>query len=95
MITKEMLAVLLPKAIEWCSAMSEAAGATGAPLTSPALEDARAVGVGEPERIRVLVVNSIPTPDDPLLASAAAAIGFLGSNTNGLALGYSLLWRPI
>jgi len=57
------------------------------------MSDARAVGVEHPERIRVLVVDAIPTPDDPLLASAAAAVGFLGATTAGIALGYSILVR--
>jgi len=87
---KALLPVLLPHAIDWCERLSANASADGFPLKATALSDARAVGVKQPEKIRLLVVDQIPTPDDSLLATAAAAIGFLGSNTAGLALGYSI-----
>jgi hypothetical protein len=85
-----LLPVLLPRAIAWCERVSAEAVARGSPLKATAAADARAVGVEQPEKIRVIVVDRIPTPDDPLLATAAAAIGFLGSTTAGLALGYSI-----
>jgi hypothetical protein len=58
-----------------------------------ATADARAVGVERPEMIRVLVVDEIPSPDDLMLAKAAGTLGFLGSHTAGLALGYSVFIR--
>jgi hypothetical protein len=90
---KALLPALLPRAIDWCEKISANVGAEGSPLKPSAVADARAVGVKHPERIRVLVVDEIPTPDDTLLATAAAATGFLGSNTAGLALGYSIFVR--
>jgi hypothetical protein len=90
---KALLPVLLPHAIDWCERLSAKASAEGFPLKSNAIADARAVGVQHPERIRVLVVDQIPTPDDPLLATAAATIGFIGSSTAGLALGYAIFVR--
>jgi hypothetical protein len=90
---KALLPVLLPHAIDWCEKVSAKASAEGFPLKPSAISDARAVGVKQPERIRLLVVDEIPTPDDSLLATAAATIGFLGSNTAGLALGYAIFVR--
>ncbi|MGC4091929.1 MAG: hypothetical protein QM756_29410 [Polyangiaceae bacterium] len=90
---KALLPVLLPRAIDWCERVSAEAASTGAPLKATALSDAQLVGVARPERIRVLVVDAIPTPDDRLLATAAASIGFLGAATAGLALGYSIFVR--
>ena len=90
---KALLPVLLPRAIDWCDRLSARAGAAGSPLKAAAISDARAVGVEQPEKIRVLVVDEIPTPDDALLAAAASFVGFLGSETAGLALGYSILVR--
>ena len=90
---KALLPVLLPRAIAWCERVSADALTRGAPLKATAISDARAVGVQRPESIRVLVVDGIPTPDDALLASAAAGVGFLGSTTAGLALGYAIFVR--
>ncbi len=88
-----MLPLLLPRAIEWCSAVARKAASSGVPLTQTAFEDARTVGVRYPEKIRVLIVDHFPLPSDVLLRSAAASLGFLGSNTAGLTLGYSILVR--
>jgi hypothetical protein len=91
--TKTLLPILLPKAIDWCRVTSQAAATGGASLTANAREDARTVGVEHPERIRVLVLDELPMPDDSILATAAASLGFLGPTTAGLALGYSILVR--
>ncbi len=93
MDTKAMLSVLLPRAIEWCTGIARQAASTGVPLKQTAFEDARALGVRYPEKVRVLVVDHFPLPSDVLLRSGAASLGFLGSNTAGLALGYSVLVR--
>lgn len=93
MAIKSLLPILLPKAIDWCMATSSSAATTGVPLNEGGMEDARAVGVVHPERIRLLVVDTMPTPDNPILATAAASLGFLATSTAGLALGYSILVR--
>jgi len=90
---KAMLPVLLPRAIDWCESIARRVASSGLPLTATALDDARSVGVQQPERIRLLVVDTMPRPTEVLLASAAASIGFLDTNTAGLALGYSVLVR--
>lgn len=87
------LPLLLPRAVRWCQSLAADVAARGAPLLPTALEDARTVGVVEPEWIRVLVVDTMPSPRDVLLGPAAAAIGFLGSDTAGLALGYAIFVR--
>lgn len=92
-VIKAFLPLLLSRAVRWSERVSADAAARGMPLTASALADARAVGVKQPENIRVLVVDAIPTPQDPLLATAAWAIGFLGRSTAGLALGYSVFVR--
>ncbi len=93
MVTKELLSLLLPRAIHWCSSQSQRVGRDGLPLTDAAIADARSVGVSQPQNVRVLVVDSMPLPDDPALAAAAASVGFLGEGTAGLTLGYSILVR--
>ena len=61
------------------------------PLNAPELEIARAVGVAEPERVRVeMVGDSLPMPDDPALRQAAMQAGLLAPGMVGLTLGYSI-----
>jgi len=93
MYTKGPFPLLMPRAIDWCEGIARRVARDGVPLTATALEDAQTVGVQRPERIRVLVVEAFPLPSDVLLASTAAALGFLGAATAGLALGYSILVR--
>ncbi len=51
---------------------------------------AMAVGVTNPEKIRISIVSSIPIPDDPVLQKVAIETGLLGPDTAGLTLGYGI-----
>ena len=90
---KNLLPLLLPKAIAWCEEVSAAVVQAGVALRDVAIADARSVGVLSPDNIRVLVVDEFPQPSDPLLARAARSIEFLGPSTAGLTLGYAILIR--
>lgn len=50
---------------------------------------ARSVGVAEPERVRVEIVERLPLPEDAALHAAALQAGLLGPNMTGLTLGHS------
>ena len=65
----------------------------GVPLSEQGLADARALGVREPERVRLLTLDSVPTPTDLTLKTAVAAIQFLTPATRGLALRYGIFVR--
>src|SRR4029434_3750385 len=65
----------------------------GVPLAEQELADARAVGVREPERVRLLAVPWVATPADLTLKTAVAAIQFLTPATRGLALRYGIFVR--
>lgn len=93
MVSKALLEVLLPLAVSWCRLESQRAAREGLRLTETALDDARRVGVTQPESVRVLVVDAIPVPREAALAAAAESIGFLGPQTAGLTLGYSIFVR--
>lgn len=84
---------LLPHAIQWAEATAEYAAVSGRPLDTGEQEIARRVGVAQPERIRLLVVEQMPYPEHPLLQAAAMAIDFLGPESVGLTLGYSVVVR--
>lgn len=46
-----------------------------------------------PERIRTLLVPSIPEPADPDLAEAARQTGLVGPQIAGMTLGYGIFFR--
>ena len=89
----DLLPALLPRAIAWAEALSRSILESGAPLKSADLALARSVGVGNPENIRLSIVDGIPVPDDAQLRLAALEAGLLAPGTLGLTLGYAVLVR--
>jgi hypothetical protein len=86
----EGLPVLLPQALAWATRESQRILQSGQPLSAQGVAIARAVGVAQPERIRVLEVPAIPSPDDPDLKQVAQEQNLIGPNTGGLTLGYGI-----
>ena len=62
--------------------------ADGVSLPGEEIADAHAVGVREPNWVRLLWVEVIPRPSQPQLRAACDAIDFLTPATRGLALGH-------
>jgi hypothetical protein len=56
-------------------------------------DDARALGVRTPERVRWLEVETIARPENAVLKAACDAIDFLDPGTHGLTLGYGIFIR--
>jgi hypothetical protein len=88
-----ILPILLPKAVGWAEMQQLDILASGRRLTSDEIATARAVGVTQPEEIRIKSVPSIPVPEDALLATAAVQAGLLGPDTAGLTLFYGIFIR--
>ncbi len=84
---------LLPGAIAWAREQEANAAARGAALNEGQRDLARRVGVAHPERIRVELVDALPTPDEPALRAAAIEAGLLGPGLVGLTLGYAIFVR--
>lgn len=89
----DALPELLPAAAAWAAEQEQIALQTGVPLNADGIAEAKRVGVVEPEKIRVLVVPTIPSPSHPALRQAAEAVGFLGPQTWGLAVGHGIYLR--
>ena len=87
---ESVLPQLLPTAIEWAESKSDEILSSGAPLSDPELRLARAVGVTNPDRIRVSIVPSLPLPENPELRAVALQTGLLGPGMIGLTLGYGI-----
>jgi len=81
---------LLPSAVEWMQSISESCLTHGRQLAPLELQDAIAVGVQHPDRIRILSVDHIADPEDPSLLQAATELGLLGDAAIGRAIGYGV-----
>ncbi len=84
------LPYLIPGAIAWAEALAAEVTASGMSLDDSSMALARAVGVQQPERIHISLVESLPLPDEPSLREAALQTGLLGPGMVGLTLGYSV-----
>lgn len=82
----DILPSALPAAVAWAEAEAARGIAQGAPLTPAQADDARAVGVARPERIRVVTVDRMPFPETPSLAAIARDTGLLSPGTLGHAV---------
>lgn len=81
---------LLPLAQAWATRVQDAGLKSGKPLAFWQVADARDVGVAELGRVRLCLVDAIPTIPDPVLAAAALEAGLLGPGTLGLTIGHAI-----
>ncbi len=86
----DALPKLLPQAIEWVESCSAKILSSGQPLTAAGLNVARTVGVLNPERIRIELVESLPLPDDQMLQDVALQTGLLGPDMAGITFGHGI-----
>jgi hypothetical protein len=85
--------VLLPLAAGWAKEQQQIILREGIPLSDGEIADARAVGVKEPERVRLLPVEAIPSPSHPVLKAACHATNFVPAAPRGLTLYYGVFVR--
>ena len=84
---------LAPKAVAWAEGLAAEARARGTALSVPLAEIARRAGVRAPEKVRILVMDEIPLPDDPALQGAALSVGLSQSDAAGMTLGHAVFLR--
>ena len=80
-------------AADWAQSYASRALAQGAPLTAAQVAIARKVGVRDPSKVRVQVVEELPAPQDPVLVAAAGRIGLMPQAASGMTLGYAVLLK--
>jgi hypothetical protein len=85
--------LVLPLAAKWAQEQEQRILREGQPLSPDQLADARAAGVREPERVRVLPVEEIPAPPHPILKAASEQIELLPTAPSGLTLHYGIFLR--
>jgi len=93
MIDQEKFERLAPLAYQWAKRQEAYILKHGAPLAPHQLADAGRAGVQDPARVRVLVVDRIPLPDDAELADAARRAQIITDASRGVAIGYGVIIR--
>jgi hypothetical protein len=84
---------LLPLATEWATFLAASSIREGIPLDDQQQKIAVRAGVKRPDAVRIFEVDEFPLPSDPVLAKNASALGVLGKNTAGMAIGHAIIVR--
>ena len=84
---------LLPLAVTWATEEEQKILCEGIPLSEKEVTDARAIGVQNPNQVRLLQVETIPRPSQLQSKAACDAIDFLTPATRGLTLGHGIFIR--
>ena len=93
MIDQAILKRFSPLAFQWAKAQEDLILTHGVPLAARQIADAERVGVADPARVRVLVVDRIPMPDDPELAEAASRSQIITDKSRAVAVGHGIIIR--
>src|SRR5256714_7502595 len=93
MIDQKVFERLSPLASQWAKRQEAYILAHGVSLTPDQTADARRAGVNDPGRVRVLVVNRIPLPDDKELAEAARRAQIITDASRGVTIGHGIIIR--
>jgi hypothetical protein len=93
MINQEKFERLAPLAYPWAKMQEDFILEHGTPLTPGQLADAHRCGVQDSSRVRVLVVDRIPLPDDEELAEAARRAQIITEASRGMAIGHGIIIR--
>jgi len=93
MIDQDKFEHLPPLAYQWASTQEAFILKHGAPLGPRQIADAQRVGVQEPLRVRLLVVDRIPLPDNAELAEAARRAQVITAASRAVTVGYGIIIR--
>jgi hypothetical protein len=93
MIEQQDFERLAPLACQWAKSQEAYILKHGAPLARDQVADARRAGVEDTARIRVLVVDRIPMPDDKELADAARRAQIITDASKAVAIGHGIIVR--
>lgn len=93
MIDQQKFERLAPLAYQWAKTQEAYVLKHGTSLDAHQLADAERAGVQHPARVRVLVVDRIPLPDDHELADAARRAQIITDASRGVAIGYGIIIR--
>lgn len=84
---RRLLPLATPIVHAWAAWQAARGQERGRPLSQAEREVAAAVGVSEPERVRLVLVDRVPIPCTALLMGLARRLGLPGPDVDGLTLG--------
>ena len=84
---------LVSPALEWALTQEAFIFKYGAPLRPAQIEDAQRAGVRDIDRVRVLVVDRIPLPDDERLAEGARHAQIITEASRAVTVGRGIIVR--
>jgi hypothetical protein len=84
---------LAPLACQWAKIQESYILEHGVPLTKRQIADAVRAGVQQTERVRILVADRIPLPDDKELADAARRAQIITDASRAVAIGHGIIIR--
>lgn len=90
MMTSQQIDKLLPLACEWVEEQERIILNSGIELNDDQKIDAFLVGVSGIEKVRLLTVEKIPTPENQVLRHAAQLVGLLKDTTIGVSFRYGI-----
>ena len=93
MVEQKTYERLLPIARQWALEQEQFVLARGSALAPQAIADAILVGVEDPARVRILVVDRIPLPDHPELAAASRRSNIITEASRGITIGHGIIIR--
>ena len=93
MIDQKDFQRLAPLACQWAQGQEAYILEHGAPLAAHQVADARRAGVENIGRVRVLVVDRIPLPDNKELADAARHAQIITDSSQAVAIGHGIVIR--
>ena len=84
---------MLGIAHHWAKTQEEFVLKHGSRLSNRLMADAHLAGVKNPSRVKMLVVDRMPLPDDPQLAEISRRVGIITEETRCMGFGYALIIR--
>ena len=88
-MTRLVVTAFLPVACFWAARHESTILRGGVALSAAQADKARQVGVGHPDKVRLLAVAGIP-PTNRLLRTIGSKLGFVSSQTIGMTLRYGI-----
>jgi hypothetical protein len=90
---KAKVASFLPITLAWYDSTEQSLLPRGRPLTTTEYVNAHKLGVKQPEKVRVIVTDTFPVPNHPLIAQAAKEFGLGSDHEEGRTMGYAILLK--
>lgn len=82
---------MIPRIVRWAEEVAKRALSQGAPLSSEWRSVAREVGVRNPAKVRILIVDAIPLPEGVALSAAAGRAGISAERAGAMTVGHAIL----